>query len=71
MDFKGLLGKVLNSIISVKFMVICLATWLFYIDKLNQDGWVLMVLSTTGLRLVNEVAAVYKDIRVGESKSKK
>jgi hypothetical protein len=44
-------------------MVIILSTWLFYIDKLNQDGWVTMVLSVTGMRVVNEVSAMYKDIR--------
>lgn len=59
---KELFGK----IISVKFFVILVSTALFYVDKLNQDGWITVVLSVTGMRVINEVSAMYKDIRTAK-----
>lgn len=58
-----MLKKVLDTAVSVKFLVLVTSTWLFYVGKLTQDGWVTMMLTTTGIRAVNEVAAMYRDLR--------
>jgi len=70
MDFKPYLDKIFASVVSVKFFVIVISTVLFCIGKLNQDGWVSMVLTTTGMRVVNEVAAMYAEVRKSESGKK-
>lgn len=62
--------KAIDKVISMKFFVLLLCTWLFYIDKLNQDGWVTVTLSVTGMRVVNEVASMYKDIRTAAKPAK-
>ncbi len=57
--------KLIDAVTSTKLWTLLIATWLFYIDTLNQDGWITVVLMTTGMRAVNEVATVYKEIRTG------
>ncbi len=50
---------ILDKIISVKFFIIVLSTVLFYIGKLDESGWIMMVLTTTGIRAVNDMAVLY------------
>lgn len=66
-NLTGLLYKAIDSAISVKFAVMLISSVLFYIGTLNQDGWVTIILSTTGMRLANELGAIYKDMRVGQA----
>ncbi len=63
---KDSFAKLLASLTSVKFWVLTTATWLFYIDRLSEEGWITVVLMATGMRAVNEVAAVYKEIRAAD-----
>ncbi len=65
--FLPLVLKAVDKAVSMKVLVVVLSTWLFYIDKLNQDGWVTVVLGVTGMRMANEVAAMYKEVRMGEA----
>lgn len=64
--FREYVEKAIDKAISMKLLVMLIATWLFYIEKLNQDGWVTVVLSVTGMRMANELGAMYKDIRVAK-----
>lgn len=59
--------KAAEKLVSMKVLVVILSTVLFYIGKLNQDGWINMVLMVTGIRAINEVAAMYKDIRIAQT----
>ncbi len=66
------LAKIFESLTSVKFFLICLSTWLFYIDKLSESGWLMLILSVTGMRVANELSAIYKDVRIAQiAKAKK
>lgn len=67
MTLNDAISKVFQSLTSVKFFLIILSTWLFYIDKLSESGWLMMVLSVTGLRVMNEMATAYKDIQVAKN----
>lgn len=60
------LEKAIDKAISMKLLIMLISTWLFYIQKLNQDGWVTVVLSVTGMRLANELSGMYKDIRTAQ-----
>ena len=60
-----------DKILSAKVWVLGISTWLFYIDKLTEDGWITVTLSITGMRVANEVMAMYKDIRVNTKVGKK
>lgn len=68
-NLTGLVYKAIDSAISVKFFVMILSSVLFYIGKLTQDGWMTIVLSTTGMRLANELSSMYKDIRVSQAEN--
>lgn len=72
MNLNQAIAKLFESLTSVKFFLICLSTWLFYIDKLSESGWLMLILSVTGMRVANELSAVYKDVRIAQiEKAKK
>lgn len=66
MSFTQYLHKFLNAVVSVKFFVIMLSTAMFVMDKLSENGWIMMVLTTTGLRLFNEMGAIVKDVQMAK-----
>lgn len=59
MNLNQALSKIFESLTSVKFFLICLSTWLFYLGKLTESGWLMVVLSVTGMRVANQLAAIY------------
>lgn len=65
-----MLQTILNKIISVKFFVIILSTVLFYFGKLDQSGWIMMTLTTTGIRAVNDMAALYASTKTLKTEDK-
>lgn len=60
MPLKQAIAKIFESLTSVKFFLICLSTWLFYLGKLTEAGWLMVVLSVTGMRVANQLAAIYQ-----------
>ncbi len=57
------LNKILTNITSIKLWVFVVACVFFDRGTLNQDGWIVVVLSVVGFRTVNEGLAVYAQIK--------
>lgn len=56
MTFKKARAKIFEHLVSWKFHLLVLSTWLLWHDKLTESGWLMIAASTTGLReLVNLV----------------
>lgn len=53
--------KLFDHITSVKFYVLAVATFFFYVGRLTESGFIQLILVTTGLRTVNEVTAMMKE----------
>ncbi len=66
-SIKELSYKAADSVISVKFLLLAVSTLLFYKGILDQNGWLMITLSVSGMRTLNEVAAIVK----GSSEDKK
>ena len=52
-------GEVLKErILSWKFSLLALSTWLFFKGTLSENGWLIMAASTTGLRELTTLMAL-------------
>ena len=56
--------KMLYEFASLKFQLVYISTLLFFFDKLSENGWLTAVLSVTGMRVINEVSGMVKDVNI-------
>lgn len=58
-----MIQKVLTLLVSMKFMAMVAATWLFAVGTLSENGWVMIILTVVGMKEAGKMASAYRDIK--------
>lgn len=65
------LEKTLEHIVSWKFQLLVLSTWLFVRGTLDEMGWLMMAASTTGLRELTNLLTLRMGVQEDQCKHPK
>ena len=63
--------KILTTVLSLKFHILIVTTYLFYVGKLTQDNWKEVVFVISGYRVINEVSSLFANKKQPQEPSDK
>lgn len=63
---QAFLDRLVANVTSIKFFVILVSCYFFNKGTLNQEGWIFVILTTTGIRAFNEGVSMYVQMKTGQ-----